>query len=456
MNIENSIIHIHLFDPIGKSSFPLKDAIIIKDIESLTIQDSCVKLSSVINIVVPFAVGFLFHNDVGYKYIKIIQKEKPTETNTNPREECIWWGKVNTIGMQSNIKDNTINIIGMSFADTYNYVTVDHQSYKNTTLQKIFELNSQIICNDATHGAKSSVMSMSDIVFVPKKGDYNPIIDSFVRPLGDTSTNVLRTLLAKGSLYIFSTMYKGRPKIIVNTLPIVPDGEYGFDEGASYLVKNDPLSNPLKYFCGLNEIARCNENNVKSISFTGDYTFYRDRMRMFVDNNEEHWSPNPALELCPTDRITKNNIKLPLAPWVPLVINRGNLSKKEANHISQAIWNNINIQSPSFHLEIVGWELFGVPIEVGRIIIFSFKASNPYIDPTNSNQNQTIGFNLKDEPMIITECVKKYSQRGFTASITLVQKDSFLNEKINSKKRMFKEAKSSYYTGYEGAANDKI
>ena len=448
MNINNSTILIHLFDPIGKNSFPLKDALIVKDIESLTIQDSCVHLASTVNIVVPFALGFLFHNNIGYKYIKIIQQD-----NTNSEERCIWWGKVNSIGRESSIKDNTITIVGMSFSDTYNHVAVDHQSYKNNTVKNIFQKNSQIICKDALHGSRSSVMSMSDIVFVPKTKDYNPVLESFIRSVGQTSTSVLKNLLSKASLYIFSTMYQGQPKIIVNSLPIIPDGEYGFEVGASYLAKDKTLTGVYS----LDKPAHWNVDNIKNISFTGDYTIYRDRIRILIDDNKEHWSANPELANYATDRVTKDKKKLALAPFVPMVISRENISQAEAENISKAIWNDINSQSSSFNLEVVGWQLFGVDLDVGRIINFNFTVSNPYINPTSTDieQKENIVFQINDE-MIVTECTRKYSLKGFTSSITLVTKDSFSNEKIKTKKNMFKESDSSYYTGYEGQANADI
>ena len=445
MLIDNSKIVIHLFDPLGKTVFPLKDAIIVTEIESLIIQESCVKLYSTLNLTVPFTVGFLFHNEPAYKYIKIIKQDKNKLGTID--ETVIWWGKVDNIGLTSNKKRNTIGIQGTSFASTYNYVSVDNKTYKNTTLWNIFKKNGLIICSDATHGSRSSIMKTKDICFVPKGSDYNPTIKTFARSVGDTLSSVIKNLLAKASLYIFSTIHDGQPKIIINSIPILPDGEHGFEPGASYLKKDQTLEG--KY--GADQMADWNANNIISCSFTGNYTSYRDRIRILIADNDEYPSPNTELENVPADGRTN---PLHLAPFVPMVMSRENISKSEAKKISGAIWNNINKQSPSFHLTVAGWDLFDTYIQVGKILNLSFKASsvyNPSVDiQPNKKEKDILSFIIKDEEMIITDCTKKYTLQGFTADIILVQKDSFANEKKKTKKRIFKEADTSYYTGFNG------
>ena len=444
MNIDNSKMIIHLFDPLGKSKFPLIDAIIVTEITSCTINESCVKLYSAINIVVPFTVGFLFHNEPAYKYIKVILQDKTTF-----EEKVIWWGKVDTIGHSSNIKQNTISIQGSSFASTYNNVSVDNKTYKNTSLWDIFKKNGMIICSDAFHGSRSSVMQSKDICFVPKGSDYNPILETFARAVGETLSNVIKNLLAKASLYIFSTIYEGQPKIIINSLPLLPDGEHGFEPGASYFKKGQVLQG----IYGSDQLSNWNANNIISCSFTGNYTSYRDRIRILISDNDEYPSPNTELDNVPTDRREK---PLHLAPFVPMVMSRENFSKAEAKKISESIWNNINKQSPSFHLSIAGWELFDTYIEVGKIISFSFKASSIYNPPDiqPDRKKEILSFIIKEEEMIITDCTRNYSHKGFTTDIILVQKDSFANEKKKTKRRMFKEDDTSYYNGFDGRADE--
>lgn len=455
MLINQHSIYLRLHDPLNqnlriKNSLDISKSFIVEDIIMIQIDETVVEKEARATIDVPFTIGFLFHNDIAYKYVEFIRK-----IDELGNEETIFWAKVDDISTGYTSSEKTTRISCSSFSDTYNHATVDHQIYNKATIKYLLSRNAELICNDSIHGSSVSIMSKKDIIFVPKTNDYNPQIDSLVREMGSRLSSTIDNILSKASLYMFSVMHNQKPKIIINSLPVLPNNEYGFGTNV--------FANTLAGEYVDDVVQEWNVDNIKSFDFSADYTTYRDRIRLFVDDGQEIWNLNQMLEELEIDRITSTKIKLRLAPFVPQIISREYLSASEGRKILDHLWNSLNHKTAKFELSIAGWQLLGEEPKIGMILNFSFRAASTYIDPTGKDNNtkkqvvyQIPGVNSSQssERMVIVNTSKIYSkEQGFYMKLTLVEESTFFNEPYSIKKRLGIEETSSYYTGYEGRAD---
>ncbi|MGL5955401.1 MAG: hypothetical protein ACRC0X_02160 [Brevinema sp.] len=443
MSTKEFIINIRLHNPVDNQH--IDHPLTVEDVISFSYSESATHMVSSVELQVPFTVAFLFHNDIAYQYIEIYK------IFSDGREENIFWGKVDMINAHSDKGSLETTVSCSSFTDTYVHAQVDNQSYNQLYLSDILKRNIYLICNDTRHGSVVSFMERNDVVFVPKKNsEYDPLLPVFTRNVGQSVADVINALLSRGALYLFTTMYKGRPKIIINNIPLLPSGINGFEKDAHLFgVRENGEQQILVGKYGLDNVHYWNVDNIISCDFSTDYTRFRDRIRILTDNNDEYYSSNPETKTVGIDRISTNKKELKQVPFVPIVIIRENMSKSECKKIANHLWNNINMKNTKFTISIAGWELFGEELTIGKIINFQFSAVSRY---RNDEIVEYIlqGNNEHVERMIIVNVKKSFSlNNGITATFVLMHESGFYNEVPRSKPSV--KNKKSYYNAYEGS-----